>query len=96
MTSCFRSSLIANSLYEKSVLAQFIKPKLSKECYEELINAVWELVVQQGLSFFVKDSNERIVGASLNFDLRNEPDLIVTNPLYIILEFFEFVEKNIR
>lgn len=96
MTSCFCSSLIANSLYEKSILAQFIKPKLSKECYPEVINAMWPDAVKQELSFLIKDSNERIVGISVNFDLRNEPDLIITNPLMVIFEFYEFLEKNIR
>lgn len=49
------------------------------------------------LSFVVYDRNtNRIIGTSLNFDARNEPEVEVKTKLLIVFELLEFVEGPIR
>lgn len=64
--------------------------------YGDILNAIWEVLVERDLSFIVKDAQGRAVGVALNFDARNEPEVPVESQLIIVFEFLEFVEGPIR
>lgn len=65
--------------------------------YRELMEAMWNPLVEKGLSFVVKSAqNGKTIGVSLNFDLWDEPELILNSKLMIIFDFLEYLEGPIR
>lgn len=89
-------SIISNSFLEKAELEQQLKPNIQYSDYTELLDAIWQPLVQKGYSFVIKNENDHIVGVALNFDANDEPEAPVTGPLLIIFEFLDFVEVPIK
>lgn len=55
------------------------------------------MLVEKNLSFLVKDMNSQmVIGTSLNFDARDEPEVEIKSKLSVIFDFLEHVEGPIR
>lgn len=52
--------------------------------------------MEKNLSFVVANADDEVIGVSLNFDARDEPEVPVSSKLEIIFEFLETVEGPIR
>lgn len=72
-------------------------PDIMKADYSELMEAMWDFLVEKDLSFVVKSAqNGKTIGIALNFDLWDEPEVILTSKLMIIFNFLEHLEGPIR
>lgn len=91
------TEIIADSFCEKGDLEQCIQPRIERGDYIELLDVLWVHLVEKGLSFAVKSAETgEYVGASLSFDVRDEPPVEITSRLNIIFGFLEFLEGPIR
>lgn len=88
--------IITESFFEKADLEQYIKDEVLRTDYADILNMIWDVLVEKGLSFIVKDSNGRSVGVALNFDARDEPAVEVNSKLVVVFEFLEYLEGPIR
>ncbi|KAK7603033.1 hypothetical protein V9T40_003032 [Parthenolecanium corni] len=89
--------IITDSFYEKADLEQWIIPKPNRECYTDLLEAIWEPLITKNFSFAVySEYDEKYVGISLNFDAYDEPEVHINSNLTIIFEFLEYLEAPIR
>ncbi|XP_053946246.1 beta-alanyl-bioamine nonribosomal peptide synthetase ebony [Anastrepha ludens] len=89
--------IIVDSFYGKADLEQWLKPDIFPNDYSDLINDMWDVLVEKNLSLVVRDRRtNRIIGTALNFDARAEPEVEVKSNLIIVFEFLEFVEGPIR
>lgn len=86
--------LIAQCFFHKSDMDKFLTG-LKIEHYKEIINKMWDKLVELGCSFKVKDDQGNIIGVSLAFDLMDEPEVgeLEGNVLITIFEFLDFVER---
>lgn len=71
-------------------------PDILESDYDELIDALWEPLVEKGLSFVTKSDSGKIISVGLNFDARDEPDVQITSKLTVIFDFLESVEGPVR
>lgn len=90
------SSMITTSFYQKADLEQWIISEITEEDYVELMDALWEPLIEKDLSFIVKSETGKIVGVALNFDARDEPEVEIKSRLTVIFEFLETLEAPIR
>lgn len=81
---------------EKAELEQQLKPNINTNDYVELLEAIWNPLVEKGYSFIIKDENSQIIGVALNFDANDEPEVDISGPLSIIFEFLDFLEVPIK
>lgn len=89
--------IITESFYSKADLEQWLMPDISREDYRVLMERLWDPLVEKNLSFVVKSSRDgRIIGIGLNFDLWDEPEVIVDSKLTIVFDFLEYLEAPIR
>ncbi|KAL5282404.1 hypothetical protein ACFFRR_005516 [Megaselia abdita] len=89
--------IITDSFYGKAELEMLLKPDIHRQDYCDVIDDIWEVLVDKGLSFLVKDMNsQEIIGTSLNFDARDEPEVEIKSKLSVIFDFLEHVEGHIR
>lgn len=88
--------IITTSFLEKAELEQQLKPNLSAADYVELLECIWDDLVDKAYSFVVKDKCGRLIGVALNFDANDEPEPVVSSELAIIFEFLEFIEAPIK
>lgn len=86
--------LLSASFFHKADLDKFL-PGLKIEHYYEILGAVWDAAIKEGLSFMVKTEKGDLVGVSLNFDAEDEPELKINNPLKATMEFLEHIEGPI-
>lgn len=92
----FFCSIIAHSFLEKAELEQQLKPNIKYSDYVELLEVLWQPLVEKAYSFVIKDNMNRIVGVALNFDANDEPEPPCNGPLTVIFEFLDFVEVPIK
>lgn len=72
-------------------------PDIVRADYRELMETMWKPLVEKDLSFVVKSAeNGKIVGVTLNFDVWDEPELILQSKLMIVFDFLEYLEGPIR
>lgn len=88
--------IITHSFIEKAELEQQLKPNLRFADYEELLEAIWDPLVEQAYSFIVNDESKRTIGVALNFDANNEPEPPLSGALETIFIFLDKVETPIR
>ncbi|KAJ8986012.1 hypothetical protein NQ317_013896 [Molorchus minor] len=88
--------MITTSFYEKADLEHWIVQYISEADYKELVDALWEPLLDKNLSFIVKSETEKIVGVALNFDARDEPEVQIKSKLNVIFEFLESIEGPVR
>lgn len=77
-------------------MEQWLKPNILRTDYRDILELIWDVLVEKDLSFVVNNEQNETVGVALNFDARDEPEVAVTNLLIIVFEFLEFVEGPIR
>lgn len=88
--------IITTSFFEKADLEQYIKDEILRTDYADILQDIWEILVEKNLSFIIKDKNGRSVGVALNFDAHDEPAVQVNSKLIVVFEFLEFLEGPIR
>ncbi|XP_017887731.1 uncharacterized protein LOC108629509 [Ceratina calcarata] len=89
--------IITESFYSKADLEQWLMPEISREDYRILMERLWDPLVEKDLSFVVKSSRDgRVIGIGLNFDLWDEPEVILDSKLTIVFDFLEYLEAPIR
>lgn len=88
--------MITTSFYHKADLEQWIISEISEADYLELIEALWEPLLEKNLSFIAKNEKSDIIGVALNFDARDEPEVEIKSKLTIIFEFLESIEGPVR
>lgn len=88
-------SIISDSFYEKAELEQFVRPSINRGDYKESFDPVWHQLVEQGLSFVIKNTNNETLGVCLNFDLSDEPEAEMSPGLSRIFELLESIERPI-
>jgi len=72
-------------------------PDIMKSDYQELMETMWNSLVEKNLSFVMKSVlNSKTIGVTLNFDLWDEPELVINSKLMIVFDFLEYLEKPIR
>lgn len=81
---------------EKGPLVQFFRPQLQVSDTGDLLEMIWDDLLLRDLSFLVKDTDNRTVGVSLNFDARNEPVRTSTSRLKAIFDLLESMETPIK
>lgn len=86
--------LLSTCFYKKADLDQFL-PNLKLEHYYEALVPLWSVAIKSGLSFMVKTEKGELVGVALNFDVENEPEVNIKNPLEATFEFLEAIEGPI-
>lgn len=89
--------IITESFYNKADLEQWLMQAIVKEDYRIMMELLWKPLVEKNLSFAVKSSQDgRMIGVALNFDLWDEPELILDSKLMVVFEFLEYLEAPIR
>ncbi|XP_043518672.1 mycosubtilin synthase subunit C isoform X1 [Frieseomelitta varia] len=89
--------IITESFYSKADLEQWLMPDITKEDYNTMMEILWNPLVEKDLSFVVKSAKDgRTIGVGLNFDLWDEPELILDSKLMVVFEFLEYLEAPIR
>lgn len=89
--------IITESFYSKADLEQWLMPGIEKDDYRLMMEILWGPLVEKNLSFAVKSARDgRTIGVGLNFDLWDEPELILDSKLTIVFDFLEFLEAPIR
>lgn len=88
--------MITTSFYQKADLEQWIITEISEADYTELMDKLWEPLLEKNLSFVVKTESGKAVGVALSFDARDEPEVEVHSKLSVIFEFLESVEGPVR
>lgn len=88
--------MITTSFYQKADLEQWIISYISESDYKELVDALWEPLLEKNLSFIVKSETGKIVGVALNFDAHDEPEVEIKSKLTVIFEFLESIEGPVR
>lgn len=88
--------MITDSFYSKADLEKWLMPDITREDYHDLMNKLWDALVEKGLSFVVKSSTGKALSVALNFDARDEPEVIINSKLTIVFDFLEYLEGPIR
>lgn len=89
-------SIITSSFYHKADLEQWLIGEIFVSDYTELMEALWEPLLEKSLSFVTKTETGKVVGVGLNFDARDEPEVVITSKLTVTFEFLEFIEGPVR
>lgn len=83
----------------KGPLQRWLAPgsKQCDDCYD-LVDAPWDFLVEKSFSFVVKsaDSDKKILGATFNFDIWNEPVYDSKSKHSVIGEFLKYLEYPIK
>ncbi|XP_053698599.1 linear gramicidin synthase subunit C [Sabethes cyaneus] len=89
-------NILTYSFYEKAELERWIKPLIREQDYRDILEKIWDVLIEKQLSFIIKEPNGKSVGVSLNFDAYDEPEPEIDNNLCIIFEFLDYVERPIK
>lgn len=84
--------LLATSYINKSDLERSV-PGLKAEHYIELLCGIWDLLIEKGFSFTVKNEKGELIGVSINFDVMDNPCPMPGKPLDAIFNFFYEIEN---
>lgn len=89
--------IITESFYSKADLEQWLMPDITREDYRTMMESLWKPLVEKNLSFTTKSVKDgRMIGVGLNFDLWDEPEVVLDSKLMIVFEFLEYLEAPIR
>jgi len=84
--------MIADSFYEKSDIEIHLVPPPERDVYIDLMNKLWEPLVEKNLSFIVKSDKEEPIGISMMFDAHDEPEVSITTCIKGVFDFLEYLE----
>ena len=88
--------MVTSSFYYKADLEQWLMPDINLEDYQRLVDVLWCDLVIKRTSFIVFDENDKACGVSLNFDIRDEPQVKISSKLTVIFDFLESIEGPVR
>lgn len=88
--------MIVSSFYEKAELEQFVRHEIEPRDYAVCIDACWEPLLVADLSVVLEDPSGSPIAVALNFDARDEPDIVLGGGLAKIMTFLEYVEGSVR
>ncbi|XP_076285853.1 nonribosomal peptide synthetase ebony [Lasioglossum baleicum] len=88
--------IITESFYSKADLEQWMITEISRDDYRIMMERLWVPLVEKNLSFVVKSTDGRTIGVGLNFDLWDEPEVILDSKLTVVFDFLEYLEAPIR
>lgn len=89
--------MITESFYSKADLEQWILSDILRSDYSELMKKIWKPLVEKNFSFVIRSKeNNKILSVALNFDARDEPEVVIESKLTVIFEFLEYLESPIR
>lgn len=88
--------ICSNSYHKKGDINRYFNKNVSRNDYVNFLEPIWDVVVENGLSFVIKDLTDRIVGVSLNFDAHEEPEVECNSQLVVFIELLEYLEGPIR
>lgn len=72
-------------------------PDITRADYRELMEVMWNPLVEKNLSFAMRSAQSgKMIGITLNFDLWDEPELMLNSKLMIVFDFLEYLEGPIR
>lgn len=77
-------------------MEQQLKPHIHRSDYLDLLESIWEPLIEKGYSFIVKDENDRTIGVALNFDANDEPEAPLAGGLAPIFIFLDYLEVPIK
>ncbi|XP_071559405.1 beta-alanyl-bioamine nonribosomal peptide synthetase ebony-like isoform X2 [Temnothorax nylanderi] len=81
----------------KADLEQCLMQDVTRADYRELVEAIWAPLVEKNFSFVIKSAQSgKIIGVTFNFDLWDEPELILKSKLMTVFDFLEYLEGPIR
>jgi hypothetical protein len=87
-------NMITTAFYEKGELEKYILDEELKDNFYTLLSKNFNLMLKNGLCFAVKDSKNKIVGFSLSFDQKDNPEMHVNSKLDVILEMLDYLESS--
>nr|CAD7261252.1 unnamed protein product [Timema shepardi] len=90
------TDMITTSFYQKADLERWLMPDIRAEDYTELMDSMWEPLLEKNLSFVVQTQQGETVGVALNFDANDEPPVEINSKLEIVFTFLEHLECPIR
>nr|CAD7434172.1 unnamed protein product [Timema monikensis] len=90
------TDMITTSFYQKADLERWLMPDIRMEDYTELMDSMWEPLLEKNLSFVVQTQQGETVGVALNFDANDEPPVEINSKLEIVFTFLEHLECPIR
>lgn len=70
-----------------------MQPSINREDYKEAFDPIWHMLVEQGLSFVIKNRANETVGVCLNFDLSDEPAGEMSPGLTCVFELLDSIER---
>lgn len=70
-----------------------MEPPLGRDDYRRAFEPIWSILVEEQLSFVIKDGRDRTVGICLNFDSHNEPEAAMSGGMAYIFELLDSVER---
>lgn len=73
-----------------------LKPNISFADYDELLEAIWNPLIEKAYSFIVKDETNSIIGVALNFDANDEPEPPLSGALETIFIFLDHIETTMK
>lgn len=76
-------------------MEQFVQPSINRGDYKAAFDPIWNVLVEEGLSFVIKNTNGETVGICLNFDVHNEPGGEMSPGLTYIFELLDSIERPI-
>ncbi|XP_066261449.1 beta-alanyl-bioamine nonribosomal peptide synthetase ebony isoform X2 [Euwallacea similis] len=88
--------MVTTSFYQKADLEQWIISEISVTDYQDLMDALWEPLLEKNLSFIARNETGKICGVALNFDAHDEPEVDIKSKLTVIFEFLESIEGPVR
>ncbi|XP_049778766.1 zwittermicin A synthase ZmaJ isoform X1 [Schistocerca cancellata] len=88
--------MVTDSFYEKADLEQWLVPRIPRSDYENLVDALWQPLVEKNFSFIVENENGEPVGVAFNFDAHDEPPVEIHSDLLIVFDFLEYLEGPLR
>ncbi|XP_003425501.1 dimodular nonribosomal peptide synthase isoform X1 [Nasonia vitripennis] len=89
-------NMITESFITKADLERWLLPDINKEDYTVLMEQLWVPLLEKNFSFVLKSPNNELVSVALNFDARDEPEVVIHSKLNIIFDFLEHIEQPVR
>lgn len=88
--------MLVGSFYNKAELEQWLAPDIKPNDYVEVLEAMWESLIDSGLCFVLKNENGKSVGTALNLDMAKEEEFEVNSKLSLVFEYLEYLEAPIK
>lgn len=82
---------MTTTFYEKLDLIAYISVPTNRNDFKELIEQIWEYLLEMDLSVVVKDGDGDVVAISLNNDGQDPPNITADN--WSLCSIFDFLDS---